>query len=67
MNFPEQDDLHDTFSGGLSCAFSSLGIFSLWGLDSDGDGYSDEVENRYDWNASLTDQRIRGGISKTAS
>ena len=49
------------------CIFVWLGIFSLWGVDSDGDGYSDEVENRYDWNASLADQRIRGGISKTGS
>ena len=36
-------------------------------MDTDGDGYSDADENRYDWNASLVDQRIRGGISKTES
>ena len=36
-------------------------------MDTDGDGYSDADENRYDWNTSLVDQRIRGGISKTES
>ena len=36
-------------------------------MDTDGDGYSDADENRYDWNTSLVDQRIRGGISNTES
>ena len=44
-----------------------LGISTLWGGDTDGDGYSDEVENYYDWNVSLVDQRIRGGFSRTDS
>ena len=47
-----------------------LGVFMagpLWGVDSDGDGYLDTVENHYDWNVSLVDERRSGGISKTSS
>ena len=51
----------------ISWVFAWLGISTLWAVDTDGDGYSDTDENRYDWNTSLVDQRIRGGISKTES
>ena len=40
-----------------------LGVFMagpLWGVDSDGDGYLDTVENHYDWNVSLVDERRSG-------
>ena len=33
-------------------------------MDSDGDGYSDEVENRYDWNASLADQQLEEELAR---
>ncbi|MBT3637164.1 MAG: cadherin repeat domain-containing protein [Opitutae bacterium] len=40
---------------------------SLLGTDADGDGFTDSLEARYDWNASLADDRRKGGIVRARS
>ena len=40
---------------------------SLLGTDADGDGFPDSLEARYDWNASLADDRRKGGIVRARS
>ena len=68
MNFSCSRTGSNTCKGWIYLSvFAWLGISTLLAVDTDGDGYSDADENRYDWNASLVDQRIRGGISKTES
>ena len=74
MIFPRNDTLGADVPKpcGAVAVILALGAFltgavALPAADTDGDGFSDALESRYDWNATLADDRRKGGIARTRS